>query len=122
MKRFLIYKVIPVLTLVIFIFIMHSETFLKKPLYSHDNVPKNLRLLQSDLQAGQWSTAGLHLKGIELAWRKVVPRIQFSVERDEINNFQHSLARLKGFLDAHQKAGALAEVEELKETWNDLGK
>lgn len=121
-KRFLLYKLIPTITLIAFIVLMNTGTVLKRSLGPADHLPCYFPLLQGSIQDGQWSTASGYLSKMQAAWRKVVPRIQFSEERDEINTFQHSLARMKGFVTAQDKAGALAELMELKETWADLGK
>ena len=121
MGRFLLYKVIPALILAIFVVLMNSGTFLKKPLGQIDNVPKYFSLLQASIRQSKWTEAADYLEKMQAAWGKVVPRIQYSEERDEINNFQHSLARMKGYVEARQKAGALAELKEVEETWNDLG-
>lgn len=122
MRRFFLYKVIPSLVLLLFILLMNSGNYLKKPLGLTDNVPKILDQIQRDLEHQEWSIAHVHIRTVESAWKEVVHRIQFSEERDEINNFQHSLARLKGFVKAHHKAGSMAELEELKETWDNLGR
>lgn len=121
MGRILLSKIIPALTLAFFIALMNSGTFLKKPLGHTDNVPKYFNLLQASIHARRWPKAAEYLNELQSAWRKVVPRIQFSEERDEINNFQHSLARMSGYLEARHQAGALAELKEIEETWNDLG-
>ncbi|HEY8463658.1 MAG TPA: DUF4363 family protein [Bacillota bacterium] len=121
MGHFLLYKLIPALILAVFIVLMNSGTFLKHPRGTDDNVPKYFNLLHTSIQARHWPEAASYLNKLESAWRKIVPRIQFSEERDEINNFQHSLARLKGYLEAREKAQALAELKEIVETWADLG-
>jgi len=122
MRHFFLYKLIPTLTLFIFILLMNSGMFLKNSLGTKDNVPKYFSLLQASIDQGQWTEAANYLKKMQAAWGKVVPWVQFSEERDEINNFQHSLARMKGFVEAHHKAGALAELKEIEETWVNLGK
>lgn len=117
MIKFLLYKILPTLTLVFFILIMNSgQTF-----QARDNILTYLPQVRSNINEDQWDKASQNLKSIQSAWGRVVKRIQFSVERDEINNLQHSLARLKGYIEAQDKSGAYAELEEVKETWEDLG-
>mgnify|MGYP001163052965 CR=1 FL=1 len=121
MSRFLLAKVIPTLVLALFVFLMNSGTILKIHGLS-DPVPAYFDRLESMITQEQWPTAAENARRMEGAWRKVVRRLQFSEERDEINNFRHSLARMKGYIAAADKGGALAELKELEETWADLGK
>lgn len=122
MGRFFLAKIIPALTLAIFILLMNSGTFFKNLSGPTAHLPEFFSLLQASIHREEWPEAADYLKKMQSAWRIVVPRIQFSEERDEINNFQHSLARMKGFVEARHKAGALAELRELEETWVNLGK
>ena len=92
MGRFFLAKIIPALTLAIFILLMNSGTFLKNLSGPTDHVLKYFSLLQASIHRDQWPEAADYLKKMQSAWRKVVPRIQFNEERDEINNFQHNLA------------------------------
>ncbi len=85
-------------------------------------MPPYFQRLQQMITQGEWQEAAANLNKLELAWRQVVRRLQFSEERDEINNFRHSLARLKGYVAAKDSGGALAALYELEETWVDLGK
>ncbi len=85
------------------------------------SILKYLSQVKTHVNENRWDKASQDLKRIQSAWGRVVKRIQFSVERDEINNLQHSLARLKGYIEARDKPGVYAEMEEVKETWNDLG-
>ncbi|HHT49594.1 MAG TPA: DUF4363 family protein [Firmicutes bacterium] len=87
-----------------------------------DPVPTFFRPLETMVTQGQWQMAAENANRMEAAWQKAVRRLQFTEERDEINNFRHSLARMKGYIAAEDKGGALAALKELEETWVDLGK
>lgn len=121
MSKLFLYKIIPAIILLLFIVIMNSGTYLMHPWGFSDNVPGYFPQIYNNISRNQWNQASYDLENLHLAWRRVIKRIQFSVERDEINNFQHSMARLKGFLEARNQPGAYAEIEEMKETWDDLG-
>ncbi|NLY90506.1 MAG: DUF4363 family protein [Firmicutes bacterium] len=121
MSRFLLAKVIPALALALFVVLMNSGTVLKTYGLA-DPVPPYFERIAMLISQDQWPVAGENAKRLEVAWRKVVRRLQFSEERDEINNFRHSLARLQGYIAAEDRGGALAELKELEETWEDLGK
>ncbi|HHT05171.1 MAG TPA: DUF4363 family protein [Hydrogenispora sp.] len=119
--RFFLTKVLPAGILTLFVLFMNSGTFFKNYGIA-DPVPPYFQRLQTMITQGEWREAAENINKLELAWRQVVPRIQFSEERDEINNFRHSLARLKGYVAAEDTGGALAALNELEETWVDLGK
>ncbi len=119
--KFFLSKVLPFLILLFFILIMNSSILLKKSTGAKDNVVQHFRLLEKSIHQNEWLQSIENTRNLQSAWRIVLARIQFSVERDEVNNFQHSLARLKGYLKSQNKPGSLAELEEMKETWNDLG-
>lgn len=122
MSRFFLAKMIPALTLTVFILLMNSGTLFKNLSGKADRVPDYFPLLQTSIHQEEWLEAAGYLEKMQSVWQKVVFRIQFSEERDEINNFQHSLARMKGFVEARHKGGALAELREIEETWVNLGK
>lgn len=122
MIKFLLYKVIPTAVLLLFILIMNSGDYLKEIIGGGDNVSGYFSVLKRDIDSNQWTKAEADLDRMESTWRRVVKWIQFSEERDQINNFQHTAARLHGYILARDQAGAYAELEELKETWDDLGR
>lgn len=121
MIRFLLYKVLPALTLGGFVLLMNGGDFFKRPTRPAEDVARHFPPLQAEIQFRRWTEASADLAKLKAAWGKLVPRIQFFMERDQMNNFQHSYARLSGYIEAHEPAGALAELNELKETWDDLG-
>mgnify|MGYP000873812888 FL=1 len=61
------------------------------------------------------------LEDMEKAWRKFIPRIQFRMERDEINNLGISVARARAAITAKDQAGALKELEDAASHWHNLG-
>lgn len=44
------------------------------------------------------------------------------MERDEIYEIRKTLERTEGFINAKEKAGALAEIAEVRYIWSELGK
>lgn len=122
MIKFLLYKIIPAATLLLFILIMNSGDYLKGLIGGENSVSNYFPDLKREIASKQWTKAEANLVRMESNWRQVVTWIQFSEERDQLNNFQHTAARLQGYIIAQDQAGAYAELEELKETWNDLGR
>lgn len=115
-------KLIPITMVGLFVIMMTSGSFLKKPLNDEDDVMLHIQQLKENVQNEQWEVASDHLEKTIQAWKKVVKRIQFSVERDEINSFRKTLERTKGFIKAEEKGGALAEIDEAHHIWTELGK
>lgn len=114
--------VIPILTLSLFILIMLSGNVLKHPLTTDDNIPKTIQLVIQDIKDEKWQEASIKTEQLSGEWKKIINRVQFSSERDEINAFNMNLARLRGAIMAKDKANAFMELTEAYEHWNELGK
>ncbi|WP_246615543.1 DUF4363 family protein [Clostridium thailandense] len=121
MKKIIAYS-IPAIILGFFILIMTTGQFLKKPMREGEDVVKYISIIQEDVKAENWNYAEQDRQKLMIAWGKIVPRIQFSVERDEIYNININLARLGGIIMGKDQAGALAELGEIYENWRELGR
>ncbi len=121
MRKFMVIA-IPIVTLIIFILIMISADFLKRPIGRDDNVPEAIQEIMQDIDKERWKEAGRGTEKLEVAWKKVIKRVQFSAERDEINALSMNIARLRGAIMAKDKANALSELNEAYEHWKDIGK
>jgi len=119
MRKFMVIA-IPVVSLLIFIAIMLSGYLLKKPLGDDDNIPEAIDELIETIQMEKWDEAGIKVKELSDKWKRIVNRVQFSSERDEINFFSMSLARLEGALLVRDKVNAVLELKEAYEHWNQL--
>ena len=120
MKK-LIYYLLPVAILALFIGIMLSGSYLKQPRGEDDSVSGKLVLVKEAVQKGDWKSAQQEIDNLEEAWEKVVPRIQFSMERNEIKDLGVSLTRARAAITAKDIAGALMELEEAEHHWHSLG-
>jgi hypothetical protein len=121
MRTFLV-RAIPIVTLILFILLMLSGDFFKKSFGNDDNIPLAIETVIEDIKNENWDAAEKDTDHINEAWNKIVNRVQFSSERNEINDFSVSLARLRGAIEAQDKSGGLQELNEAYEHWNDLGK
>jgi hypothetical protein len=121
MKKVTVY-IITALTITMFILLMNAGNYLKSPRGQDDNFPLHIKLLTENIKNEQWQKAGENLEKLALAWKKIVPRIQYSVEKDEINAINVNLARLKSYITNRDKSNALAELNEAFEHWNDLNR
>lgn len=120
MRKFMVIA-IPLFALLLFIGIMLSGDFLKRPLGSDDDIPKSIQELLQTIQEEKWDEAGIKAKELHDRWTRIVDRVQFSSERDEINYFSMSLARLEGAILVKDKANAVMELKEAYEHWDQLG-
>lgn len=121
MRKFLVIS-IPIFALLTFVLIMLSGDFLKRPLGKDDDIPKIVQTLIGNIKAEEWEQASNNTKKLSSTWGKIVKRVQFSSERDEINAFSANLARLKGALLVKDKSSSLSEICEAYEHWKELGK
>jgi hypothetical protein len=99
---------------------MLSGDYLKKPRNPSEDVLGFIEITIKDIESDKWDNVQKDILDLEKAWDKIVPRIQFSVERDEIYNISNNIARLKGTLITKDKSNALIELFEAKENWKEL--
>jgi len=111
---------IPILTLILFIFIMQSGSFLKKTKINGEDIPTIINAIIENIDKNEWDKAQSKSDELSNAWKKIVMRIQFSSERDEINFLSADIARLKGAIRGKDKAEAYAQLEEAREHWEQL--
>lgn len=114
--------IIPIILIAIFIAVMTTGALLKKPMSKEDDLIHIIELLEKEVLDQNWDEASGHLDDAKKAWTKVVRRIQFSAERDEINELHKALDRTNGFIKAADKGGAMAELAEARNIWKELGK
>jgi len=120
-RKFLVIS-IPICTIVIFILIMQSGIFLKYSSVGDDNIPKMIEKIMENISEEHWEEANKNTADLKEAWSKIVFRIQFSTERNEINDFSVSIARLEGAILARDKSSAFMELKEALQHWMYLGK
>lgn len=114
--------IIPIISLGIFILAMTTGGLLKKPMSDEDDLISFIEKTEKEVLNQDWKKASTHLSDAKKAWKKVVRRIQFSAERDEINELHKTLDRTRGFIEAKDKGGAMAELAEARNIWKELGK
>jgi hypothetical protein len=116
----LLFFLIPIAILLLSAAIMLSGSWLKKPRSQEEDVGYYLVHLDEALKAQAWAEAGSLLDKLEKAWFAILPRLQFSIERDESIAINLNLARLRGFINGHGQAAALAELNEIRARWHNL--
>ena len=121
MRKFIVIA-IPIATLVLFVCIMMSGSFLKRPFGKNDDVERTIEKMIEDVNNEAWDEAVVEVDELDSAWRKIIKRIQFSEERDEINYLTSNIARLRGAVSAKDKSDALMELNDAYCHWKELGK
>ena len=119
MKKLLPY-LLPVLLLISFVLLMNGGNYLKNPRGNADNFQLHMHEVRNNLEKSEWPLARQNFKKMSIAWDKVTPRIQFSVEKDEINAIYINLARLNGLIQTREAKNALVELYETEEHWKHL--
>lgn len=122
MMRRWIKTLIPLAFLLLFVLVMTGDWYWKRPRGSYNDVAMHLQNVRQAVLVEDWVEAEASWQQLDQAWRFMITRVQFSVERDEIRGLTLSLARLHGALLAQDKSGALMELAEAEEHWHDLGK
>ena len=121
MKKFISYA-IPIVTLVAFVLIMLGGNYFKKPQSPSEDIVAFVELSIKHAKIENWDMLDKDIVNIDTAWKKIMPRIQFSVERDEIYNISLNVARLKGSIASENKTSTLIDLYEIIENWDELSR
>lgn len=113
---------LPVILLIVFILIMLSGNYLKRPFNTKEDVMKYKNEAMKDIEKENWKSAENDIKNMENAWKIIERRIQFSVERDEMYNININIAKAKGAIKIKEKSDAIMELYEMEENWKELTK
>jgi translation elongation factor EF-1beta len=99
---------------------MLSGNYFKKPRNTSEDVMSFVKTSVTDVNSENWDKAATDIGNLEKAWKNILPRIQFSVERDEIYNIGVNIAKLKAAAIVEDKSLALTELYEVMENWEEL--
>ena len=119
MKKFISYA-IPIVTLTAFVLLMLGGNYFKKPQTPSEDVIAFVEISIAHAKIEEWGMLHQDIVNIDTAWEKIIPRIQFSVERDEIYNISLNIASLRGSIASEDKTSTLIELNEIIENWNEL--
>lgn len=120
MKKFILI-LIPVALIALFILIMNSDFLFEEPDNYH--VPAHLETIRQNILADDWAAVGFELEQMDKKFtEEIFPYIQFSAEKDEMNDLDLNLSRLRACIDTKDKSLALVYVEELKNHWENLNR
>ncbi|WP_434750944.1 DUF4363 family protein [Paenibacillus amylolyticus] len=118
--KWLIYT-LPILILLLFITIMVSGPWLKKPFGTQDRLLESVQMLEKQVQDKQWVPAKAQVEYAMQAWDRIVNRIQYSVERESIYDILGALARIQGGIAAKDDQAIMEEIYYFYALWDNLG-
>ncbi|MDU1321159.1 MAG: DUF4363 family protein [Clostridium botulinum] len=121
MRRFLV-RTIPIVALSFFIAVMLSAGYMKKPRSQGENVDEFISITIEYVKNEDWSNAEKEVEKLNLAWNKVLKRVQFSSELDQINYLSESIDKAKGGIIAEDKGISLSNLTSFYEEWKNIGK
>lgn len=121
MKKVKMY-IIALMILLLFVGIMKSGGILKKPFSKSDDVLSYIEALKKDVASENWKQAEIDVIQVKSAWSIVEKRVQFSVERNDMNEIDISISRIEGALLARDKTSAFIELSQIIRHWNELEK
>ncbi|KOR23786.1 DUF4363 family protein [Clostridium sporogenes] len=121
MRRFLI-RTIPIVALSFFVAIMLSASYMKKPRNQGENVDQFMSSTIEYVKNEDWNNAEKEMEKLDLAWNKVLKRVQFSSELDQINYLSESIDKAKGGITAKDKGISLSNLTSFYEEWQNIGK
>lgn len=120
MKKFILIT-IPILVIALFILVMNSDFLFEEP--DNYDVPAHMEMMKKSILQDDWTSLGFEVEQMDKKFTKeIFPYIQFSAEKDEINDLDLNLSRLRACLDTKDKSLALVYVEEMKNHWENLNR
>ncbi|MEL7564821.1 MAG: DUF4363 family protein [Dehalobacterium sp.] len=120
-KRIILYGLIVCSIGAIFLFAA-STNYFKKPFSHDDNVQLHISNINSMVDKEDWAQAAKELKELETAWDKVVKRVQFTGEEDDIKKIYEALYRLQFMIKIKDLPGVKQELATIEFSWHDIGK
>ncbi|RXT03728.1 DUF4363 family protein [Ammoniphilus sp. CFH 90114] len=112
---------VPILILTVSIAVMAGGSILKKPWGKDDRVLDAVQQIEKNVRAKQWKEAKDNADSATEAWKKIVNRIQFSVERDYMFEINGALARIKGGIEAKDDKAIMEEIYFFYDLFDGLG-
>lgn len=112
---------IPVLTIVLFVFVMNSGFLFLKP--GGYDLQAHLGKIRKDVLNGDWQSVENEMGRLEYMFgRKILPFVQFSVEKSELQEMEQSIWHIKGCIDSQDRNMALIYLRELEYVWKNLNR
>lgn len=101
---------------------MNSDFLFKRPIEGY-SVEDHLSIIEKNIRGNDWDAASDEIATMDKYLdKKVMPYIQFSDERDNINSLKKYLREIRAGISTKNQTSALVSLENIKYDWEDLGK
>ena len=80
---------------------------------STEHLTKQIDMVMVEIQDGRWETAVRHTADIEKYWTKSARWWPIFLDHQEMDNIEFSLAKVKAYVNSHNPALSLGQLEEL---------
>lgn len=121
MKKWILYVCVGLMLIVTF-GVLASTMWLKQPFRPDEDVAAIIAELQHELirPNPDWRAIAETRDALRHAWDKVVRRVQFIAERDDILTFTRTTDELRASIIVQDVSMALHRLELLKSIWNEM--
>lgn len=120
-KRKWMLILIPSVLILLFAALFGAGSILKNPFGKEDRILESMHDLEKIVKEENWKQAKTKSEYAFNAWDQISNRIQYSVEREYMNDISGILARIKGGIEAKDDKTLLKEIYYFYEVWNNLG-
>lgn len=101
---------------------MNSDFLFKRPIEGY-SVENHLDIIEKDIKSNDWDSALDEVATMsKYLDKKVMPYIQFSDERENMNSLEKNLREIKAGLTTKNQTASLVSLENIKYDWEDLGR
>ena len=121
-KRTLLFYILPSALILLFSILLLSGSWLKNPLGNDDRIFESIKKLECYAKQEKWNEAKLQVDYADKAWEKIVNRIQFSIEREDVYAILELLSRVRGAIVAKDKEAIIQEVYYFYKKWENVGR
>lgn len=98
-----------------------SCALLQKPIDNRTSFSNYLKQTENNIRNEDWEKAKVHMEESKGTWKKVKPLFQIDIDHDYVNSIEADFVKLGGYIDAKEKANALATILLIKDTWENIG-
>ncbi|MFB4164131.1 DUF4363 family protein [Alteribacillus sp. JSM 102045] len=120
MKKFLLYF-IPCVFIISTFVLMTSGGWMKNSFNENNNVISYLENMEHHIKHEEWNSAKTEQLKAQKAWEAVSKRIQYSVERADMQTMNQSLSKIKGGIENQDTSTIFPELYYFYDAWDKLG-
>jgi hypothetical protein len=99
---------------------MNSGYFLINPFSEEEDVKKFLETVREDISNDRWEEANENMDKLKKAWNIIEQRIQFSIEKDILDDFERTIFELDSKIIVRNKEQALSKAIISQYIWDEL--